>query len=732
MPGEITSLASGQLIIRPTALEDETPSSLLIRAATKNGWNISSLVAAFFGFYGDSSVRAIWNRGAPLQSCGQEIGISAEDLSVVSYQRASRLKGAGFVWNGLSVPFDSMRTRCAAVCTECLSEDAVPYARKLWDHRFVRSCAAHRRLLCTSCPNCKKQLMQLRSSIVMCPCGYDLREHRTPFVESESELIRAAVATSDSTLLEVATQLATSLEAVALAQSRQVANPSALACAVIANPSTLPSILNDGTGDEMVSTRIALRGLLKTISDSRVSQFFEACNAADVFAVRGTWGSTLHRTVSGDEAKSLLGATDRILLRLDEAGALVQSRSGSKKRTREYTISSINNLLLKLAIKEWDHCRPLRPLQGINVAKAMENLSKGVYESNGYSLGVGIKSLLLIVPFEIRTADNDSLTIGELAHKAGVHYESIRFLIKNRFITAIQPRSCKRPWLIEGSVAATFLAEFVFAGPLARSVGAGVTSFAEKLQAYKVLPVSGPTIDGGLSYLFRRNDISGLDLNQVATTRGYETRTGRKKKIPARAEPDKTSYSFSEAAKLLNVSVQFIRRLVSNKELSLVLSLDREKSVTTDSLNAILAMRSNSDVIEYAEALHALGETRGTFQRRWVATGFARAIKIGGSYYISRGDFDSIKSLKATHLEGANISKVNGLNRGHLNNQVKINSSITALKIGNSRLTLNMFDKDMVTKEIEAANQEAAGPRPTLKTPVTNFKRWRQRQTHAA
>lgn len=732
MPGELTSQASGKLLIRPTALEDETPCSLLIRAAAKNGWDIFSLVAAFFGFYGDSSVRAISNRGEPLKACGQEIGISEEDLSVVCYQRASRLKGAGFVWNGLSVPFDSMRTKWAAVCTECLSADAVPYARKLWDHKFVRSCAVHKRLLCTSCPNCVKQLTQLRTSIVICPCGYDLREHRSSLVEVESELILAAVTTKDSNLLEAATQLATSLEAVAIAQSRLVANPSALACAVIANPSTLPSILNDGTGTELMSTRIALRRLLPTISDSRVSRLFEACNAAHVFAVRGEWGSTLEGTVSGDEAKSLLGATDRILRRIDEAGALVQARSGSKKRTREYPISSINRLLIKLAIAEKNQCRPSRPLQGINVAKAMANLATGVYESNGYSLTEGIKSLLLIVPVEIRPTESNLLTIGELASKAGVHYESIRFLIKNRFLTAIQPQSCKKPWLIEGGVAATFLSEFVFAGPLARSVGAGVTSFAEKLQARKVIPVSGPTIDGGLSYLFRRTDISALDLNEVATTRGYATRTGRKKKMPARTEPDKTSYSFSEAAKLLDVSVQLIRRLVSNKELAQVISLDREKSVTADSLNALLAMKSNSDVIEYSEANIALRETRGAFRRRWIATGFASAIKIGGSYYISREDFESIKSLKATHIEGANISQLNGLNRGHLNNQVKINSSVTALKVGKSRLTLNMFDKDMVIKEIEAANQEASGPRPTLKTPVTNFKRWRPRHKRAA
>lgn len=88
----------------------------------------------------------------------------------------------------------------ARVCPRCLSDS--PYARAIWDMKFITACPTHGISLLDRCPRCGQLLRWTRKSITFCGCGFDLR-HAKPRTASGPEIelntcIYSAVAMHDA------------------------------------------------------------------------------------------------------------------------------------------------------------------------------------------------------------------------------------------------------------------------------------------------------------------------------------------------------------------------------------------------------------------------------------------------------------------------------------------------------------------------------------------------------
>lgn len=104
----------------------------------------------------------------------------------------------------------------------------------------------------------------------------------------------------------------------------------------------------------------------------------------------------------------------------------------------------------------------------------------GSLRSGGYLLSSGLASLLIESVPE-RTVDSSWATLNDLATRAEVHYEYVRFLCKVGFLP--YSRGKRRRFLISWVDVENFVETFTFVRPLARFLGVNPTNLAEKLQA---------------------------------------------------------------------------------------------------------------------------------------------------------------------------------------------------------------------------------------------------------
>lgn len=695
------------LPVRPSRIAGEAPSSFVIRMTTPNGWTADKLWTALTGrdHYGVQMCAAMHRPGAFREIC-RSLGMDIRHVDATIYSRESGLIGAMFQWEDLLVSSSSIRTDCTPFCPACASTDEVPHGRSAWDHRLVKSCGVHFIRLLEACPACKRRLTLGRDDYCHCLCGYDLRQAPRVAVSGvEHSLIDRARESGDRRSLDFAMAMVETLDEMQRAGSVHCDDIHTLALRCVDEPALLQQYLIKAPGPT-VSIRVALRRLLIGQLRSMGTDFI--ARLPNILSIGGDWCATLSTSTSKADAQSILGVSSRHLSRLIGGGHL---ETVTPRRATRLTTTSINQALLLTVASD-------RPAQYIVDSVACDerfdvvfaDLGIGAATSLGYELSLGLRSLRIARPPEARPASSGTCTIHELASRAGVHYELIRVLVVDGFIPSL-PRSFSRAsYLLSIPDADAFLTDYCFAGPLARQAGVGATSFADKLRASGLSPVSGPGIDKGIAYLFKRTDIERLDLSVVAQMTRYPTRTGRPLTGTARPRAPANSVTFAEAAETLGVSVQIVAQLAVAGILTGVDSPHRERYVTTASLDAAVTERRDPSRLQITEAATAVGETRHQFIRRWMITGVVRAADTPFEKMVLRSDVETVQEMKSSLVVGVDACAHGRLHRTHLNNHLRIRG-IPVTQLSGGARGLNLFAPLITADEVRDAHDTTSSSR---------------------
>lgn len=191
-----------------------------------------------------------------------------------------------------------------------------------------------------------------------------------------------------------------------------------------------------------------------------------------------------------------------------------------------------------------------------------------------------------------------------------------------------------------------FDACYVFSATLAKEVGDEPRRFAEKLMDEGVKPASGPGIDGGLMYVFRRNDLENIDIQVVARKTAYNKRCGRKTKKNTeelhREFVAQGLLTAAEAARLLGASVQQVSRLATQGYLA---EFDHDGKLgnrryfcTTDVNGYLAAYRDNPALIPEKSAAESLGISLARFRASMIRSGKIAVISDGLNRYVRRAE----------------------------------------------------------------------------------------------
>lgn len=652
----------------PHAQPGESPLSLLRRAAMGNGY--PSLISFAFSMnpyldYSNTGLGTLARSPLLFRATCATLGMPEEEVDLVVYERCGCGRMDHLLWNGLQVAPGDLQFRRSRMCIACYLEHGYAFAE--WDHVAAYSCAQHKVLLTNACPVCHAPWDWNRNPF---SCGCDpeamARQQQTCPEESAS-LLHQLVEQRDQAGLRLYTALHS---VVHWWRTLGLIDPSvpfvtALASLLNGNWPEKPEAPTSAPAGEVLHPRTLLAPLL-------------ASRDADLVA-HGTLllAKPSHRQRTGQlgditwhqhTAMAVLGIGRVPFARLEKEGHLL---SAGRHRIRA---NSVNALLLQASrhVKKLETADPLPILQAKHRDRSLSAVISSIVNREDTQPSASEAS----PPNDVQdtggqTADRTSeglyFTLAEATRRLKTNPESVRGVIRAGLLQAKRGGHTNAvQWLIEEENLRAFDQHYVFGSTVAREQGASPTAFSSRLRSAGAVPVSGPGIDSGATYLFLREEIEKLDLELIRKA-PYSSPAGRKKAAARRSSTDLMTTAL--AAESLGVAPKAVRTIVSQ---GWITPLDREARYLSFRKAEVLSLvaRLNSDYQELEAAAEATGQSVHAFRRTWIDTGFISGHRFGNRTFIAHSDLQKVLSIWEEAATGAEIGRRLGRRR-HLCSNLK-------------------------------------------------------------
>jgi len=640
------------LLFTSKAGAGEAPLSLFRRAAAGNG--LRSTLQFLHGFaraveHSESQLGALARSPELFRKVARAAYLDHSDVESVVYQRVGHAREDDLLWQGLRVDVSALHFRHAKTCVACLLEDG--YAHQEWDHRAAVACPRHAVLLETACPVCRRPWTWDSDPL---SCGCDPKAMQARFVAVPTQvasLLHRIVAARDQVglnLLDAVYRVVTWWDRLGVTWS---SIGRALALERLhsgAWPSPTDPISNPA--GEPLHARLALAPLLSSPLPE-LQLLAQKLLLQPAAPLRGVLPETL--TLPASQAMAVLGIRRVTFAKLVRDGHL-EITEGS------VSTPSIHRLLLLTSAADVPVGKPLSlaELRGgsrrLSLSGALSGIESGRLAIFDCPAKAGLSGLRVVLPVPNSTLSAPlMLGLAEVAGLCAVHPECVRALVRVGRLKARKGNArSTTQWTFDKAEVDRFVSEFVFASVLAKKHGCAVTTFSSRLRSAGIEPVSGPGVDGGLTYLFRRQDVAGLDLQRIGTS-DYRSPAGRK---PISARTSSDDVSLSAAAGMLGVSPRAMRKVVSGGWVQPAASVVRVQQYSTAAVEG-LRDRLQQDYLPLSAAAEELGQSEFQFRRVWVGTGELQTFSFADQPLIRRSDFARIRELWKTHRTGPDIGR---------------------------------------------------------------------------
>ncbi|MEB8432594.1 TniQ family protein [Cocleimonas sp. KMM 6892] len=691
-----------RLLHLPIPYDDESPGSLLLRTTEYNGWKSSSALLTTLKY--QYSNRSALN----LESifCDKEKWINLWKLYNKQnnaylcncYWRSGISKRSNVAFMKVVIPWKMLRLKAPAICPKCISESH--YQKRIWDFKLITTCSKHSVKLINSCPSCKKVIGWNRKKISFCDCSYNLEDSPTETIDNEgTACIEHFLENKDCSNISLLCQYAEIYKEFLKLLDEPIDDHLIATMSAFSAENnkymqeTLYFYIKKYIKSHALHPRVTLGPFLLSknkIILSNVNKILESLKRHEVPTKSSTPRGSIHITM----ASAILGATDHATKTIFHKDRYSEKIDGKILPSR-ITLETINNFLNKLTLggeKETSDLLTSFP-RGFN-EKIYDVIPKFLSGETKYSVDQltsrGIMGISLIRrPVKERLEENSTyFSILETAQICNVHYENIRFAIKCGVLNRVDCRKTKGTQIfIEKKEAYEFNQLYVFSGALALKHVCNSRTLAEKLIASGIRPVSGPKIDGGLTYLFRREEINRINLKKVDALRKYPTNTGRKSKTNS-SNVD-YSISLASAANMLDISTQKASQLIQKGCLIEYEDKYRRKSVTYESFHRIFDILSNPNSKTLFAAAQALNQTEREFTLRYISTKLVKSIQTGRGLYLSEKEFNKAKSFNELCITSKEAGKLLEVNSSYLNNLKRTNKikPVKKLSLGSRKIS---------------------------------------------
>jgi len=686
------------LLHRPIPFKDEAPGSFLLRTTEYNGWKSPSslLIAHRYSYSNNSTINleSIMCDQKKWEEVLESLGITDNTAQVICYNRLGLSHRGNINLLGVSIPWNKLRLHVPAICPQCIAQNQ--YHKKIWDFKLITACSIHKVRLVDSCPKCKEKINWNRKYVSRCKCGKKFEAFTSESCDVDTtKYFESLIKNKDMTELNLLLSFHDAYEEFYSFTNTPI-NQSDLATLCIDSLKTpnkaihaINQNLTTTTKTHGIHPRLSLYPLLSS-KLSEIKSLAQACLKKHQYKPLKREYPCLEGKLGFMPTSHILGISPFLTKALIHNRLLesILSNPQQSHTSMVVTLESINILLhlcSKDSLRKYSR-HQLKSIENLShtykychkFIDLMFNITSKKQDYSGIHVTMeGLKGILIKpVKPENSIEGKNRLTIKNVAQLCDVHYENIRFAIHSKILRRVPSHETKGTAIyIDHEDAHEFSRRFIFSGAIAKAYNCNPYNLAEKIFTTGVKAVSGPGIDGGLIYLFRRVDIDALDINYVKKIKNYPTKTGRKKS--GYTPENDRSLSISKVSGLLSISIQKVLQLLRNGHLIESPHFYREKRITHESYLHIHNMQMNESLLPVLSAAYETGESIQQFRIRWLQTGFIDAINTGLNSYIFHKDLQKIKRFKALYISSREAEELINLNRSHIRtlkrqNKIKI------------------------------------------------------------
>lgn len=692
-------------LVRITPQDGESPGSVLLRGAIHNGWHN---ILSFIGSHGlvDTNKASykqcvtIMKNKIQWEQASLNLGLNGKFVESTYYSLSGVTKRSDLNYLGLLVPYSDLNIYHPSICPLCIKEK--PFAPKLWDHKLITGCLKHKVELISKCPSCHDELVWNRIGFLTCKCEYDLNKVKLKTIDpAHVEYIEQLFIHKDQKVLNRLSGLFDDLKAF-YSYLETTATPDYL------TKLTVMSLVDtNGFIDEVCKLVIKLAKLKgahprlslvcflssKSEETKNLTKLILEKIKSNYVYINKTLTINFE-TIDLKEAASILGVSMHIVKLLISENILIAQRKTPNAKWM-VNVKSLNSLLIELSKgkKPKDDYISLSNYfrtPGVvgTISGIISQILSGSMMYSKMDLETGILSIK--IKMNIHQEKYDSyLTVADVAKLCSVNYENIRFAIHSGVIPRINPKLTKGMTIyVDKKTAHNFHNKFVFAGALTKEFK-NTTNFTDKLIASGVHPVSGPQIDGGLAYLFKRKDVDKLDLNKVAKLKNYKSKSGRRKISDEMI--DDNSISLKYIKRKLNITNSQVISLINKGHLIKIDDKLRKVSVAAESFNRLNEIITDNSLVTFEAASTHTNESIKQFILRWIDSKFIKAIDITIERYVSKESLNKILDFKKGFVTSDEAGRITNTHSTHMLNLEKQGLINVAKKIRSQYLTINFY-----------------------------------------
>lgn len=674
--------AGRRLPFTPKPQAGESPLSVIRRGAIGNGHKSALRFAFALNPSLDHSVTGLGTLArSPVlfrETC-RAMGLSDDERELVAYRRDGLAREDDLLWNGLAVAVGDLQFRRAKLCIACYLEDG--FAHSEWDHVAAVACSQHRVLLDDACPCCSTPWTYVRDPL---QCGCDPTEmvRRQQSCRPESaDLMRRLIDAGNQAgirLLGAAWSVLQWWKTLGLNISQSFA-ADALADLHAGRWPSIGRIIPEDHGAHL-HPRVALAPML---ADGRPVHAKHAEMMLAVTAPQVLVSTLTSATWPASTAMAVLGIGRVPYDKLVDAGHMPSDDHGDVR------VATVNDLLWTvapanhgpIATEEWNRLRSGRSRRSL--ASIVGTIKAGAV------INSGIKGLD-DHPLATRNSGMNAptITLSIAAAKLRTNTESVRGAIRVGLIVASKGTADSAvAWCIDPVSLERFDCDYVFASAIAADYQAARTTLASRLRSAGLLPVSGPGLDDGVTYVFQRRDLAEIDLERTLCE-PYRSPAGRKK-LADRLRMS-TTLSRTDATSLLALSGRHLNSAVADGWLAPVSGTPSRWRFDRERVGA-LAELLRFEYRDVRNAIDVIGQTHFEFRRTWIDTGFVHTRQFGGRELIAVSDIDRIAELWRTAATGTAIGRTLNRTRWLCPNLQKMNKLQPTAILGSGSRKVRLY-----------------------------------------
>lgn len=727
-------------MIRPSPIEGESIMGYLLRLTEENVFDTPFALMHMGKLL---TVKDLVDNAKPissgeiqLKSFSTLVGELEETIDTIIYPivfPARILKVAIHDFNYNDVPANYIRFQRSRVCIDCLIEHY--FYRYIWDLAPFTACPKHQTLLTDVCPQCNKQLSWARSHIHKCQCGYDLYGiPRTVIANPELKLsIHIAVKlhakdlyTSEQKALLSKDELRMQIpDIINYLDMAELKNKKRARIKIRSDYDKMPNLLlhnhflnlYDLTEIKPIDfTPLTKQTLNQTqaaqhlgVTDSTVKSMVGSmisCSDDGGFLYQDILDLKykLAHAISYETLINRLNVsrfiTDKII-----ANGLIKLMRGPNKDNfgdrlfdqRELTalFNRLSNKVVsdpidaeKITLERYIKTRC------VATARSVPEILTAVFSDKIKLTAFNPDAGLPTLEFDSQSLRNftsptefilkDYLTVSDVCNKLNIYRDAVYRTLKTGLLPYVELDTGKstKQKSIHIDDLKLFQEQYVFIKELAFKLNTTATNLADKLIDEGIYPVSGPSVDNNLIYIFNRPDLTSIDLASVANKNVYKSRTGRKTKAQQRLSP-KSEFSHltlldaDQVRTLLNSSIQKVSQLVKKNLLAEVNhngSLGNKRFFDEIEIYRFLdTFKNNPELISIELAAIQLNESPKRFYNNWLKFRRLETVEDGlGNKYVPKNELAKIASFKCSAYSAADAAERLGVDRSHISNLKKL------------------------------------------------------------